>query len=281
MSIKILWLEDEFKESNLAGTIAKAQKLGFEITFCEFANDFIADIDTVEWDAIVLDVIGKRNSGDTLGSDGFNLAFDKVLASYKDRPWFVFSGQTEITKKDSLICERLTAEHCQREYAEIIYVKGDDNDKLFKDIENVVKNNEDWQLRHEYADILATSVDKIITLKLLKALKKKEAKDTSLLNDIRKILEDIFNECCAKGLFEASVRDINERKRRLAGHTSIPKYIQRNIDSVTLISQEGSHVQSQTYKDINSGKAPYLIGSTINDLLNIILWWNQYKNGTI
>ena len=134
MSIKILWLEDEFKESNLAGTIAKAQKLGFEITFCEFANDFIADIDTVEWDAIVLDVIGKRNSGDTLGTDGFNLAVDKVLASYKDRPWFVFSGQTEITKKDSLICERLTAEHCQREYAEIIYVKGDDNDKLFKDI---------------------------------------------------------------------------------------------------------------------------------------------------
>lgn len=90
MSIKILWLEDEFKEPNLAGTIAKARKLGFDITFCQYANDFINSIDSVEWDAIILDVMGYRHSGDTFGSDGFNLAFDKVLANYKNDPWFVF-----------------------------------------------------------------------------------------------------------------------------------------------------------------------------------------------
>lgn len=277
MSIKILWLEDEFKEPNLAGTIAKARKLGFDITFCQYANDFINSIDSVEWDAIILDVMGYRHSGDTFGSDGFNLAFDKVLANYKNDPWFVFSGQTEIIKKDSLIRERLEAEHCKREYAEAIYVKGDDNDQLFADIKNVVENNEDWKLRNEYSNIFATSVDKVIMLKLLKALEHKESNDTSLLNDVRKIIENIFDECGAKGFFEAAVKDTNDRKRRLCGHTSIPKHIQRLIDSATVISQEGSHIKSQTYKDIVSGKAPYIIRSTINDLLNIILWWDDYK----
>lgn len=44
-------------------------------------------------------------------------------------------------------------------------------------------------------------------LKLLKALEHKESNDTSLLNDVRKIIENIFDECGAKGFFEAAVKD--------------------------------------------------------------------------
>lgn len=277
MSMKILWLEDEHKDPKLTGTIAKAIKLGFDVTFCEFANDFISKIDTIEWDAIILDVIGFRHSGDTLGSDGFNLALDKILADYKNHPWFVFSGQAEITKKDSIIRGRLEAEHLKRNYADVMYIKGDDNDKLFDDIKDAVTNIEDWQIRNRYADLFATTVNKLQISKLLKALEHREEKDTALLNDVRKILEDIFNECANKRLFEATVREMSDRRRRLCGHTSIPKHIQRNIDSATVISQEGSHIGSETYIAISTGKAPYLIRSTISELLNIILWWDQYK----
>ena len=275
MSIKILWLEDEFKNKQFVGTIAKAKKYGFEIIFCEYAYDFIEQIDIVEWDAIILDVIGKTHAEGTLGSDGFNLAFDKILTSYKNQPWFVFSGQTEITKKDSIIRERLDAEHCKRDYARVIYVKGNDNERLWEDITNIVTNKEEWLIRQEYADIFSTFVDKTLILRLLKALNKREKKDTSLLNDVRKVLEDIFDRCLVLGLFEPYVRSINDRARRLGGHPTIPKYIQKNIQSVAIISQEGSHIESQTYKDIVSGKSPRVIISTIAELLNIILWCDQ------
>ena len=280
MSIKILWLEDEHKDPKLRGTIAKATKLGFDITFCEFANDFISEIDAIEWDAIILDVIGFRHSGDTLGSDGFNLALDKILADYKNHPWFVFSGQAEITKKDSIIRGRLEAGHLKRNYANVMYVKGDDNDKLFADVKDAVEDIEDWRIRNQYADIFACSIDKDSMLKLLKALEHKEEKDTALLNEVRKILEDLFNECSSKRIIPAGIITLNDRSRHLCDRgmsSKIPIYIQRNIHSVTVISQEGSHVRTLTNRDVKSGKAPYLIRSTISELLNIILWWDQYK----
>ena len=56
----------------------------------------------------------------------------------------------------------------------------------------------------------------------------------------------------------------------------VPAYIQRNIHSVVEITQTGSH-RTKTDQDIRSGAAPYLVCSTINVLLNIILWWDGYK----
>jgi hypothetical protein len=122
-------------------------------------------------------------------------------------------------------------------------------------------------------------VDKAIILKLLIALKTKDNKNSAHLNDIRKIMEDIFSECVSKGIIPTTIPKFNQRSIHLCQpcmQSIVPAYMQRNIHSVVEIAQTGAH-RTQTDQDIRSGKAPYLISSTITELLNIILWWDGYK----
>lgn len=138
MEIKVLWLDDEFDSEALKSTFIRMEK-HFRLIKCYTKDEFLDKIESEEWDAIVLDVL------DTNGRDsGFQTAVRRILKGYKDEPWFVFSGQENVTKKESDIRAMLAEEDCQREYADILYIKSEHNEKLINDIKNAVNEKSAW-----------------------------------------------------------------------------------------------------------------------------------------
>ena len=51
----------------------------------------------------------------------------------------------------------------------------------------------------------------------------------------------------------------------------IPAYIQRSFHSAVTIANEGSH-RLKIDEDTKDGTAPYLVQSTVFELLNILVW---------
>lgn len=155
MEIKVLWLDDEFDSEALKSTFIRMEK-HFRLIKCYTKDEFLDKIESEEWDAIVLDVL------DTNGRDsGFQTAVRRILKGYKDEPWFVFSGQENVTKKESDIRAMLAEEDCQREYADILYIKSEHNEKLINDIKNAVSEKSAWQLKNKYSNVLSAFDDNI------------------------------------------------------------------------------------------------------------------------
>lgn len=269
---QVLWIDDEWKKQ--ADFITEAEQEDILIEAYETAKEgmdaFTKDINV--WDAIILDAKGFDESADEVASlKGLFRAIQTITEQKTRRivPWFVFSGQPDRFDNE----EFKLSIHGRDPYNKNLQ---EDKEKLFNDIKEEADKSLETQIRHEFADIFTTNVDKATILKLLTALKTRDNKNSAHLNDIRKIMEDIFNECKTKSIIPLNITDMNNRSRHLSNQSFVPKYIGKNIDSVVNITQTGSH-RTQTDTDITSGAAPYLVGSAINDLLNIILWWDGYK----
>lgn len=272
---KVLWIDDEWKKQ--VDFITEAEQEDIIIEAHETAkagmDAYMSNIN--EWDAIILDAKGYDKSVDeTPDLDGLYNAISVIeeLKSKRNIPWFVLTGQPDRMGNSDFEKSLRGRKPYSKNIAE-------DKERLFNDIKEEANKSLETQIRHKYADIFITNVDKATILKLLIALKTADNKNPAHLNDIRKIMEDIFNECVSKALIPPTIPEFNKRSIHMCqfGMQSIvPTYIQRNIHSVVEITQAGSH-RTKTDKDIRSGTAPYLVSSTINDLLNIILWWDGYK----
>lgn len=268
----VIWIDDECKEPWGEQFIVDAEQEGLYITEFKVRKEgmdiFLSDIDA--WDAIILDAKCFDESIDeTTELDGLYNAIDIITENKKRKiiPWFVLSGQADLLD-DKQFEKSLRGKK--------IYNKNlaKDKEKLFADIKREANENIETQIRHKYADIFATNANKPIILKLLKAIRNDDNKNAALLNDIRNILEDILDECVNRGFLLND--SINKRSKEFREKLIVPTHIKRNMYSVTDISQEGSH-PSPVRDAVASGAAPYLIDSTVKELLNIILWWDGYK----
>ena len=272
---KVLWIDDEWQKQSDFITEAEQEDIIIEAydTAKAGMEAFTNNID--DWDAIILDAKGFDESTDEVASLKGLFNAIKTITEQKTRrlvTWFVFSGQPDRFNNEEFKHAIQGKEPYNKNVQE-------DKEKLFNDIKVEADKSLETQIRHEYADIFATDVDKATILKLLIALKTKDNKNSAHLNDIRKIMEDIFDECTTKALIPTTIAKFNERSVHLGQKNMqkvVPSYIQRNIHSVVDITQAGSH-RSQIDNDICSGAAPYLVCSTISELLNIILWWDGYK----
>lgn len=269
---QVLWIDDEWEKQS--DFITEAEQEDIFIEAYETAKDGMNALETNldAWDAIILDAKGYDKSMDeTPDLDGLYSALSRIeqLKNERNIPWFVLTGQPD--RMGNIDFEKSL--RGKKPYSKNIV---EDKEKLFKDIKIEADKSLDTQIRHEYTDIFATNADKSIMLKLLIALNTNDNRNPAHLNDIRKIMEDVFNECKAKSIIPLHIVKINDRRRHLSSQSFVPEYIGLNIDSVVKITQTGSH-RTQTDRDIRSGAAPYLVCSTITALLNIILWWDGYK----
>lgn len=269
---QVLWIDDEWEKQSDFITEAEQEDIFIEAyeTAKAGMDAFMNNID--DWDAIILDAKGFDESADEVASLKGLFRAIQTITEHKTRrlvPWFVFSGQPDRFNNEEFKHSIQGKESYNKNIQE-------DKERLFNDIKEEADKSLETQIRHEHADVFATNADKAIMLKLLTALKTKDNKNSAHLNDIRKIMEDIFKECKTKSIIPLHITDMNDRSRHLSNQTFVPKYIGKNIDSVVKITQTGSH-RTETDADITSGSAPYLISSTINELLNIILWWDGYK----
>lgn len=303
MEIKVLWLDDEFDSDALKATFIRMEK-NFTLIKCYTKDEFLTKIESKEWDAIVLDVLDEN-----LRDTGFQAAVRRILSKYKDEPWFVFSGKTDVTKKESDIRSMLNEEDCQREYADIIYIKSEHNDRLIEDIKTAVCNKKEWQARNfvksKYREVL--SVFDIIGndsresfFEILMAIENYKTIDHKVYyTQLRIVMEWMFRDANSIGLLhdkcvEGKV-NLTESSLFLAGeptkHLNVkcakqhfPKLIADNVKSLLFITGGASHTTEPDEKSIinlqdywNKTNSPYLLYSQTLILCDILLWYKQHS----
>lgn len=135
----------------------------------------------------------------------------------------------------------------------------------------------------KYRDVFDLSQDiQIDLLQLFMILENGETKNANVYNIIRKILDWTMEYCYDIGLSQVEFNGTNLADcskflgcKEMSAH--VPIYIQRSFHSSVTIANEGSHrlVIDQATKD---GLAPYLIRSTVFELLNILNWLRTVPN---
>lgn len=272
----VLWIDDECKKPSGIQFITDAEQEGIIITEYEVAEDGmkVLEDNPHTWDAVILDAKGfHKSTHETPDLEGLYSATTKIaeLKRKKAIPWFVLTGQPDRMNNREFEITLGGKKPYNKSLTE-------DKERLFKDIKAAADKNLDTYIRHKYADVFATTVDKTMMLKLLKAVHENDNKNAAHLNDIRKIMEDFFQECVTEGVIPSYTTQFNGRSKHLCdwGNNVCPDYIKRQIHLVTTVTQTGSH-RTQTDKDIQDGNAPYLTEATVKSLLSIIIWWDKYK----
>lgn len=306
MEIRILWLDDEFDSEALKSTFIRMEK-HFRLIKCYTKDEFLDKIGSEEWDAIVLDVL-DNNGRDS----GFQTAVRRILKEYKDEPWFVFSGQANVTKKESDIQIMLAEEDCHREYADIIYIKSEHNDKLIKDIKEAVCSKPKWQVRNavrvKYQMTLSSfdligNTGKEALFDILMAIEgHKEITYQVYYTPLRIVVESIFRHANKIGLLHDKCIDekgkvnLTESSLFMAGkptkHKGIycdiahfPKIIADNVKSLLEITGGASHTAEPDEKELVNLQAyweqvntPYLLYSLTFMLCDILIWYKEYAD---
>lgn len=304
MKAKVLWLDDEINNDVLKGTVNKVRKY-FDIITCPTIQIFMEKIKVEEWDAIILDVLDEN-----LKDDGFMEAILYILTNHKEEPWFVFSGRNQITKQENRIKTMLQTESCQRDYAEIIYEKSEENDKLFQDIRNAVSNKEEWKLKNQYKEVFSAFradnylQDEDVLLEILLTLHgNKRITHKNYYTPIRKILESIFRDANRIGLLhdKCIIEDkvnLTNSYLFLAGRKTIkvsdslkikckkehlPLIIEESITYILKITGGASHTTDPEKEHLvnlqahwNEIDSSYLLNSLTFMLCDVLIWYKQY-----
>ena len=281
MNYKVLWIDDECNTSYGRDFIGQAEQDNVDITAFESHEEgilFLAS-NMINIHAVILDAKVKHKKNDTVtGLEGLRASRDKLIEINKNNylPYFIFTGQPDYQTNTIF-----------KESFGDFYIKGVDNVRLIAELIEKVEKKEEYILQKKYKDVFEISTDEYIgtsnrekIFRVLNGIKNNHTNNPTYFNEIRKIMESLFLCCNDKGLFPHDCIEMNARSTFLGKkemQTYVPVYIQRNIHSVVQISQDGSHRLSID-KDVTDGKCPYLLKSTVFELLNILLWFKEFSD---
>lgn len=267
---KILWIDDQYE--GLSELMERCEVIeGFEITKCRFAVEGMKEYEKhlEQWSAVVLDAKVLMESLDEVPNlKGLRYCRDRIneLRTKRYVPMFVFTGQPDLISDDTfeLMVEKF-------------YSKGDDDDLLIEDIKTAADQLEETQIVRKYQTVFDTWPEsRHDLLRILKVLENEDWTNNSVLNDIRKILSDIFNRCYERGFCTiehdgSNVAACSKMMGQRYMESIVPVYVQRALHFCVDVTNPGSH-RTKTDSDVAEGKAPYLIRSLIYEMLNILYW---------
>lgn len=303
--IEVLWIDDECMTNDKVYTpmgenfVNIAYDKGIKVTSMTTYSEGINEIKTnpLKWIAIILDI---HNQKATIGkpSDDFDKARNEIIRIQADNkqlePYiFVLSGNKQYHTENSILSK---PDYCSKN----VYDKNNgDYEIMFDDILKLEKVSSLYQCQCQFSDVLKNLHDFCVEdterrmLELLyKIITKDAKKDSSLVNEMRKILEDIKDglKRLEYSYFKKTNEEIslNNLSVYIGGDKSVPEYIKRSFHSLTRILQDGSHSKTVTKSnynyievdtDILNSRAPYLLKSCIYELCNIIIWMRHlYKS---
>ncbi len=295
INYNILWIDDEHE--SLSGTKGRAKRNGINLFPYKSLNSGMAELERnfPFYDGVLLDAKFFENEDDVKGSeDTYNVhrAKERLLQLKKKFEVFVLTGQAE-AYEDRTFKKAFTN----------VYKKGSDEDieRLFADIKLAAEKQEDTQIRHEYKRVFEVCTERYIgelasqdILNLLKV--KDETNIGNHLNNIRKIVEDLFNAFNKFDLlpsdFVKPVVALNESSKFLAGKSSdgtffhekgyqhledthLPMQIASMLRNILMVTQAGSH-RSDIDIHVNSIKTNFLFKSVFFQLLDVLIWFKMY-----
>lgn len=282
----VLWFDDEFQTLDIINE--KAMLADINLVGFSNAEDGLKELrnNINNYDAVIVDGIFYKSNNIQNAQVTQNAMAEvatelKKLESKKKLPWYILSGQTSFTRQKNDFADFFSNNKVYDKLSDV------DLDDLWNTLKIEADSQLETQIRHKYGDIFELCTEKYIgesnfdkILRLSIALEGNDNNNPTYFNEIRKIMESVFLYCKNKGLFPDDCTEMNARSTFLGKkemQNYVPVYIQRNIHSVVQIAQEGSHRLSID-KDVTDGKCPYLLKSTVFELLNILLWYKDFSD---
>lgn len=268
---KILWI-DKWDEMISFKEVCEHPANGFEVVTCKNSVEGMALYENFleEWSGVILDakvLMDKDSQIDDL--EGLTFSINRILrlSHKRDVPYYIFTGQPDTASGTSFA----------KEHKGHYYEKDVDDDKLIDDIKSNADKLFETQIVHKHQIIFDTWHESYHELiRIFKELENEEWQNNSILNDVRKIMNDVMERLYERGYCNikhdgSNLAECSKMLGQRFMEEMIPVYVQRAIHSCTDITNPGSH-RSITDSDVKAGKAPYLIRSLIFNLLDILYW---------
>lgn len=287
MAYKVLWVDDEYDTDALQEVADSAANRGIDMnTACKSAEEALAHLQhPKEFDAIILDARFLVSTNDTLDSKGGVKGLGRVIKriqQLKDTgdyiPTFIFSGQPDTFKSEWFA-------ETYEEYE--VFQKGLDNKRLFDAIILAVNEKKETKVKFRFAPLFDICVPKYmfdssdLTNRLLNYAVQVDQDDTTkteYLNDMRKLIEELFEKCEQVGLLRSGISSLNEKSKFLCDNNMqqyIPPYVQESLRHILRCTQEGSHY-GVADTDMRNGIAPFLFRSLFFSLSTVLVWWKRF-----
>ncbi len=263
----ILWIDDQWEE--MSSYIDICRKNGIELTPCRYAEDGVKLFEEklFRWDGVILDAKQQMNCDTATNLSGLSYckAMIDKLEHLRSVPYYVFTGQTDLVDDQTF-----------KDIFGNFYIKTDDHSEaqLLEDIKINADKLPETQMRMKFSDVfkLSSEIDRDL-INILPYLEPDQSASIEVFNQMRKVLEWVFLHCSRTGvlLIEFNGTNSNECSRFLASLPDryVPEAIKRSLHSCVSICNEKSHRGNEENNDVES---PYLIRSTIYELLNILHW---------
>lgn len=276
MEIKVLWIDDEPNDA----FVDNAYEAGLYI---EIRKNVDAGIDALvnsnnSYDAIILDANCISHNDGTSEPDISALGYALRMITKKQItiPWFVYSGGGFSGEESIDIIVR----SYERLYDDKAwYKKLLDRKSLFEKIKQVVPKMSEYKIKDKYGDILCWYTRPKELIEILRYVEDGKLNDPEVFNKIRTELEWITKLCKEVGLLQQAFPEISLKdcstilgKDFMLDNGFVPLHVQRSFHSALYVCNDGSHLL-KTKDYVKSGKAPYLVQSTIYEFLNILAWF--------
>lgn len=269
---KILWIDDKWEELVSFKENCELPKHGMKIIPCKYSVDgmILFEKHLEEWSGVILDakvLYDKDAKEDKLTGLTYSLKKISELSHRRKIPYYIFTGQPDIASGTAF------AEEHEGHY----YEKDKDEERLIEDIKRNADSLVETQIIHKHQTVFnAWPESKHDLLRILKVLENEDWQNNSVLNDIRKIMNDVMNRLYERGFctIEHDGSNLAECSKMIGKRymeVIIPVYIQRAIHTCVAVTNPGSH-RTKIDKDVANGNAPYLLRSLIYNMLDILYW---------
>ncbi len=269
---KVLWIDDQCED--LKYFVLAADDEGIEIIPKKYGKEGIEALrsDINAWDGVILDVMCLYDENDRdLGPKKFYRILREI--NY-DIPLFVYSaGQGYNDGQDF-------RDAIDGWGGLELYHKNKDEDKLFEDIKQKAEGLLATRIRHKYLSFISDDRFQKIEpglIKILTTVENNETNNTDVIMACRQVLNMVMRYLEAVGILPLNFfhdTNLGDCSRFLGNDKLkeyVPIYIQRSLHSCVVVSNNGSHC-SEVFKAVKDGQAPFLIRSTVFELLNILSW---------
>lgn len=267
----VIWIDDKYKEYD--GFITNAAMDGVGVTPFEYGKDGLrALVENIDyWDGVVLDVKCCFEEGDLDRAENFYKVREELqtikFTKRPSLPYYVYSAQPDILS-NSMFIASLNGKK--------LYEKAIDDDDLIKDIVTEAEKLPETKLRLKYLSDIPFPELYTELYEILAFIEEDKTDIPDPLEKTRLILNWVMNYCNAVGILPIKHNGSNLSECSVfLGKKNMQKYvplhIQRSLHSAVDISNNASH-RVEVFNAIRSRKAPFLIRSTVFDLLNILVW---------
>jgi len=273
---KILWIDDQWEELSSFKDLCELVH-DIEVIPCRYAVEGMKLFEEhlQSWSAVILDAKVLMNAdNEVAGLKGLQHSVNRIheLSLKRYVPTFILTGQPDLFSNET--------------FSEVygkFYEKAKDEEQLICDIKQAADQLVVTQIRKKYGNILEIWPERESEIiNILSTLELGNSKNSTCLNEIRKMLEDVMERISQSGLLLVNYTSTNLAEcSRFLGQkwlqVLIPIYIQRSIHSCVEMCNPGSH-RTDLEMAIKEGRAPFVLNSTIFELLNILYWCKNLKD---